>query len=108
MPRSEINPLSVYSELLRLALDREPGAVEPVGDLMSRAMAVRPAAGRPSAIADHIAEWLAYDVILVRLCESLHIPHRMLEPDAGPSSREEAEMLVATQLPAFTGALRTA
>lgn len=100
--------MSVYSELLKMAVAEDGTSPEPVGELVSRALSIRPTdpIGTPSA--DRIADWLAYDVILVRLCERLEVDHRMLDPDAGPSSRTRAECLVAQQLPFFSRALNTA
>lgn len=100
--------MSVYSELLKMAVEQDRCAAASPADLLSRAMKVRPADVDGAATADRIAEWLAYDVILVRLCEYLGLPQRMLDPDAGPASRTEAEVLVGGYLPVFSRALKTA
>lgn len=100
--------LSVYSELLNMAVAQDGSSQDPVGDLVSRALSVRPAGLGRASSADRLADWLAYDVILVHLCERLEVKHRMLDPDAGPVSRNEAERLVAQKLPFFSRALNTA
>ncbi len=97
--------MSVYSELLRLALAEDTPADQPVGDLVSRAVSLRPSREGNASSADRIADWLAYDVALVRLCERLGVEHGMLDGDAGPASRARAEHLVATQMPSLSEAL---
>lgn len=100
--------MSVYSELLRMALAQDGRPEISVGELVSQALSQRPADSDEPPSAEHIARWLAYDVILVRLCDMLGVPHRMLDPDAGPSSRSEAERLVATKVSLFSRALNSA
>lgn len=97
--------MSVYSELLRMALAHEPPADQPVGDLVSRALSLRPSREGAATSADLIAEWLAYDVALVRLCEHLGVDHGMLDGEAGPASRTRAETLLAARMPSLTDAL---
>lgn len=96
--------MSVYSEMLRMALDQEAPLHQPVGDLVSRALSLRPRDTNASS-AERVAGWLAYDVALVRLCEYLGVEHGMLDGDAGPSSRARAEVLLATRMPSLTEAL---
>lgn len=100
--------MSVYSELLKLAVAQDGSCDGSIGELVSRALSLRPSEvdGAPSA--DRIADWLAYDVVLVRLCERLDVRHRMLDPDAGPASRAQAETLVAQRLPFFSRVLNNA
>ena len=108
MPRSEITHLSVYSELLKMAVAQSDSDEGSVGDLVSRVLSVRPPETAATPSAERVAEWLTYDVLLVRLCELLEVPHRMLDPDAGPSTRAQAEELVARKVPFFHKALNTA
>lgn len=91
--------MSVYSELLKLAVAQDGAGEGSVGDLVSQALSVRPADRDGAASADRLAEWLAYDVLLVRLCDRLEVRHRLLDPDAGPTSRSRAECLVSQKLP---------
>ena len=100
--------MSVYSELLKLAVAQSRDAGATVDELVARAVAIRPPDETGATTADGIAGWLAYDVILVRLCDLLDVPHRMLDPDAGPASRVEAETRVARKVPTFRSALNTA
>ena len=105
MPQSEICLLSVYSELLRMALTQDDPFEGTVGELVSRALARRPAPAGGGRSADRIADWLSYDVALVQLCERVDVDHGMLAPEAGPASRARAESLVAARIPFFSEAL---
>ncbi len=88
-----------------MALEQEPVSDQPVGDLVSRALSLRPFRDGAAPSADRIAGWLAYDVALVRLCEHLGVDHGMLDGEAGPASRARAEILLAARMPSLTDAL---
>lgn len=87
-----------------MALAQESPPAEPVDDLVSRVISLRPATDRGPSM-DSVADWLSYDVALVRLCERLEVDHGMLDSDAGPASRARAESLVAERIPFFRDAL---
>ncbi len=97
--------MSVYSELLRMALAQDEPFDGTVGELVSRALSLRPSSAGGQPYPDRIADWLAYDVALVRLCEKVDLEHGMLEPQAGPASRATAESLLASRIPFFSEAL---
>lgn len=88
-----------------MALAQDAPLEQPVGDLVSRAVSLRPSRDAGASSAERIADWLAYDVALVRLCEHLGVEHGMLDGDAGPASRARAEMLVTTRMPSLSEAL---
>lgn len=88
-----------------MALAQDDRSDEPVGDLVSRALSLRAAAAGGGASAEALAGWLAYDVVLVRLCERLGVEHGMLAHDAGPSARAAAEAGVEETIPFFSRAL---
>jgi hypothetical protein len=88
---------------MALAQDDRPD--EPVGDLVSRALTLRSVATDGGSPAETLANWLAYDVVLVRLCERLGVEHGMLAHDAGPAARARAEAGVAETIPFFSRAL---
>lgn len=100
--------MSVYSELLKMAVAQNGTGESSVGELVSQALSARPTSTDGAPTADRVADWLAYDMILVHLCDRLGIEHRMLDPDSGPASRTRAEDLVAEKVPFFSKALNTA
>jgi hypothetical protein len=98
--------LSVYSELLRLALADDTSPGRSVSELVTRAVTSRGAAHAGyGPTATRIADALAYDVALVRLCERLGVPHGLTGEAAAPDARRRAELLVLEQMPALDGVL---
>jgi hypothetical protein len=98
--------LSVYSELLRLALAGDKSTGSSVSELVARAVTSREATqDRYEAAATRIADALAYDVALVRLCERLGVEHELTGESAALDARRKAELLVLEQMPALDGVL---
>lgn len=88
-----------------MALDREAAPDQPVGDLVSQAITLRPPGAGSGPYTERLADWLAYDVALVRLCERLGVSHGMLDGDAGPATRARAEALLVERMPSLSGSL---
>jgi hypothetical protein len=98
--------MSVYSELLRVALSddmEESGAAE----LVSRAVALRPSLDLQGDAPTRLARNLAYDVTLIRLCEVAGLEHRMTDDIPETIARQEAEALLAERFPAMRSVLLT-
>lgn len=93
--------MSVYTELLRLVVANDALEDDPVESLVSQLIAARPHGRATDSAEDELADWLAYDAALVRLCDRLGVPHGMLGPDSGPATRSRAEELVAERVPAI-------
>ena len=109
--------MSIYSELLALALEAEQeenGAHEAsVEELVNRladyAVRLAPHASNPknnaSGAEDLTANLIAHDVALVRLCELFDIPQSLTEPRSGPGERDRLISLLAEkQIEFSTGA----
>ncbi len=102
--------VSIYSELLRLVLDREGDSTSrPLGALVSDALSRRagltPAGGRARA-ADRIGDSLAYDAALVRLCGRLGLAQELTGEGDGMAARVGAERHLADRLPSVAAAFR--
>jgi predicted nucleic acid-binding protein len=102
--------LSVYSELLRVVLEetRDPSAREnDLSALVAEALRCRDALEqsgsdrRGAAGADRLADSLAYDAALVRLCRHLGMSEELTSGAGGPDSRYEIEVQLAAQLPSL-------
>jgi hypothetical protein len=101
--------VSVYADLLRMALDAEPDSDDrPVGDLVAIALGRKGALGQPGGgasappdIPSSLGDLLAYDVVLVQLCRRLGVEHEMTGSTAVPVARRKAEEAVAGRLPAL-------
>ena len=103
--------MTVYTELLRDRLSRSAGEGRAIGSLIAdllsrRARLVPPSGGGPGAISravdgcpERLAELLAYDESLVRLCDELGVKHRMLDPFAPAAARDAAEQALTRRLP---------
>jgi hypothetical protein len=87
--------------MLRLALVADEPGPSSVADLVSRAVTAqaRLQAGHDSAT--RLANSLAYDVALVRLCDRLGVEHQLAGESAGPIARKEAELLLLEQMPSL-------
>jgi hypothetical protein len=97
--------LSVYSELLRLALAGDDASDISLSDLVSRAVALRATATGSGNSASRIGDALAYDVALVHLCDRLGISHDLAGEFAGPEARGRAEQLVLERIPSLEAVL---
>jgi hypothetical protein len=97
--------MTVYSELMRMALemdDRQPGSIpELVRDALSSRKSLEGGTGSAARIGDA----LIYDATLVRLCERLDIEHDLASETAGPRARRGAEAMLADRLPSLATGL---
>ncbi len=98
--------MSVYAEMLKMALEADEHEDSPVSELVSRALAFRLDLDCGGDAASRLARALAYDVTLVRLCEQLGVPHDMTGPAAGPSARRHAERALSGRLPELSAGMR--
>jgi hypothetical protein len=97
--------MSVYSELIRMALADDEHEVPPLPDLVARAVALRfdlIGAGDPAA---RIAASVAYDVALTRVCERVRVRHDLTGELAGPEARHKAELHLLELMPSLGGVL---
>jgi hypothetical protein len=105
--------VTIYSEMLRLALADGSGTQRPipelVAELLSRRLQVAPArtaaGGPPAPVADRLGDLIAYDVALVQLCARLSIEHELAGEQVGPDERRRAEQMLAERLPSLASAL---
>jgi hypothetical protein len=97
--------VSVYAELVRLALEREEFPDGPIADLVSEALFCRSALDSSGDAAARIGRVVAYDITLVWLCERLQIEHDLTGDSAGPSARQSAEQKLAGHLPSLKAEL---
>lgn len=98
--------MSVYAEMLKMALEADEHGNSSVSDLVSRALTCRLDLDVGGDAASRLARVLAYDVTLVRLCEQLGLPHDLTGPGAGPSTRRQVERALAGKVPDFSTSLR--
>lgn len=90
--------VTVYAELLRLALAERDEAERSVGELVSDALVQHENLDLSGPAADRLAAELAYDRSLVRLCDRLGIAHDLLGPCARKPARRKTERAVAAAL----------
>ncbi|HET6809411.1 MAG TPA: hypothetical protein VFH50_00205 [Acidimicrobiales bacterium] len=109
--------LSIYSELLKLALAEQPLGEESapsVSDLVRSVMVLRarlgagagPTVGAEAEVPapQRLADQIAYDVALVRACERLGISHRLTGDGPVAPERERVERALADAWPAEASA----
>jgi hypothetical protein len=108
--------VTIYSEMLRLALAREaahgdadPPVAELVAELLSRRTRVtRASLGLVTGkVADRVGDSVSYDVALVKLCTRLGIDHNLTGDEAGPDERQRTEERLIDRLPSLAGALNS-
>ncbi len=97
--------MSVYSELLRLALASDEPMERTLSDLVSQALVLRAAASTGGNSAARLGDALAYDMALVHLCDRLGIKHDLTGELAGPGARRRAERLVSERIPSLESVL---
>jgi hypothetical protein len=107
--------MTIYSELLQLVLAREGDCRDrPVGALVSDALSCRARltasrdggpAGRSGQALDRMADSLAYDAALVRLCLRLGMQHHLTVDGDVTAARMVAEAGLAERLPAIAATL---
>ncbi len=91
--------MTVYAELLKLALAEEHEPDHSVDRLVSEALSRRPALAAHGDAATRLAMALAYDTVLVRLCDALGMQHELTGEKAGPQARRKAERALAAVVP---------
>lgn len=96
--------MTVYAELLKLALAEEDASNQTAEGLVSDAVALKESLNAPGDAQTRLAAALAYDVVLARLCENLGIPHELTGEAAGPVARRRTERALASVLPTLEGA----
>jgi hypothetical protein len=94
--------VSVYEDLLRAAL-ADPSSLT-VADLVADLGAKRKRLGTGYNAVTRLADALAYDVALVRLCERLNVGVE-LPADAGSGTRRRLEALLLDRFPTICGVL---
>jgi hypothetical protein len=97
--------LTVYSELMKMALESDYRASLPVAEMVRDALSHRLALDEGTGSAARIGDALTYDVSLARLCECLDIRHDLAGETAGPEARRRAEELIAARLPSLAAEL---
>ena len=96
--------MTVYAELLKLALAEEDTSNQTVEALVSDVVALKEGLNAPADAQTRLATALAYDVALGRLCENLGVAHELTGEAAGPVARRRTERALASVLPTLEGA----
>jgi hypothetical protein len=97
--------LTVYSELMKMALEGDDRRSDSVADMVRDALSYRAALGDGEGSAARLADELTYDVTLARLCERLQIDHDLAGESGGPDARRRAEDMIAARLPLLAAEL---
>jgi hypothetical protein len=98
--------VTVYAELLKLALTEEDRTGWTVDQLAAEAVRRCHALAATGEAADRLAASLAYDTVLVELCRRLDVPHDLLGDQAGPAARSRAERSLGSVVPLLDGMVR--
>jgi hypothetical protein len=107
-----VRSMTVYSELLRMALEADedsPGCS--VDELVALVVARRQSlcAKREGLDTPHggvpLVNSLAYDMALVQLCQRLGVDQGLTDNAAGPTERRTAEQRLADRIPELAGVL---
>ncbi len=93
--------MSVYSEMLRIALVQDDSADWTVERLSARLVHLHNARDHRGEPVARLGDTLAYDVTVVRLCERLGISHQMLGDSASEGARLRAERLLVAEIPSL-------
>lgn len=91
--------MTVYAELLKMALAEKDEPDRSIDHLVSEALARREALAAHGDTAARLAAALAYDTVLVSLCDALGVEHELTGDKAGPPARRKAERALAAVLP---------
>ncbi len=98
--------MTVYAELLKLALAEEHEPHRSIDRLVSEALTRREALATHGDAASRLAVALAYDTVLARLCDALGVRHELTGERAGPYARRQAERALADVLPTLDVVIR--
>jgi hypothetical protein len=101
-----VGRVTVYAELLKLALAEEDASNQPTEALVADAIALKERLNAQADAQTRLAAALAYDVALARLCDSLALEHQLTGEAAGAVARRRTERALASVLPTLEGALR--
>jgi len=88
-----------------MALEADGQADKPLSDLVSSALERRSALGRAGDTVARLGDSLAYDVILIRLCQRVGIEEDLTADTAGPATRRRIEEALAERVPSMAEAL---
>ncbi len=91
--------MTVYAELLKMALAEEHEPDRSVDHLVAEVLARREPLAAHGDAATRLAVALAYDTALVRLCDTVGVEHELTGEKAGPEARRKAERALAQVLP---------
>ncbi|HET6964971.1 MAG TPA: hypothetical protein VFH58_09390 [Acidimicrobiales bacterium] len=91
--------MTVYAELLKMALAEQHEPDRSVDRLVSEVLTRREALRSHGDAASRLAVALAYDSVLVRLCDALGVAHELTGEQAGPQARRKAERALSEVLP---------
>ena len=98
--------MTVYAELLKLALAEDDPSGQSVEAMVSDAVALKDGLNTGADAQTRLAAALAYDVVLARLCQHFGVTHELTGEAAGPVGRRRTERALATVLPTLEGSLR--
>lgn len=90
--------MTVYAELLKLALAERDEAERSVGELVSDALVRHENLALPGPAASRLAAELAYDRTLVHLCDRLGVAHDLLGTSARTPARRRTERALVAAL----------
>lgn len=104
--------VSVYSEMLRMALGEDdradrPVAAMPLPELVGHLLACRSRLSAGGHAADRLARMLTYDVALVRLCDRVGVEHDLTGDLADPDGRRQVEERLAGKVPRLAAGARS-
>ncbi|MDA8045958.1 MAG: hypothetical protein M0Z30_12085 [Actinomycetota bacterium] len=97
--------MSVYSELLELAMAVDDTGEETLEDLVAAALSHRQTLNRTASSAIRIGDEIAYDMALIRLCRKLGLETGLTGGEPGPMARRRSEGMLAERLPAVRDSL---
>lgn len=98
--------MTVYAELLKLALAEHAEHQPSVDEMVSEVLARRQGLAVAGDAATRLAASLAYDTAIVHLCRRLGVENDLTGATAGPEARRRAERALAAMLPKLEAALR--
>jgi hypothetical protein len=97
--------MTLYAELLKLALVQPPESPPSLDAAACDAATRRQFLGRADDAASRLAAELSYDLALAELCRQLGIDHDLAGEKAGPVARRGVERRLVTTLPTLGAVL---
>lgn len=98
--------MTVYAELLKLALAEDSMTDRSVPEMAHDLPALRADLETPTDAAGRLAASISYDVVLARLCDRYGVAHDLTGDSAGPVARRRAEAALAAVVPTLQVTLR--